>query len=83
MQCESAEAIKLAVLKGMGIGFLYEDRVKSEIKKRELKIVKIEGFNPPDVQSFIVVKKHCTLSRYAETFLSLLEPTIDGSRVLL
>lgn len=83
MQCESAEAIKLAVLNGMGIGFLYEDRVKSEIKKRDLKIVKIQGFNPPDVQSFIVFKKHCTLSRYAKTFLSLLERTIDGSRVLL
>jgi DNA-binding transcriptional LysR family regulator len=79
MQCESAEAIKLAVLNGMGIGFLYEDHVKSEIKKRDLKVVKIEGINPPDVQSFIVFNKNHALSRNGEAFLSLLASAVDGS----
>ena len=79
MRCESAEAIKLAVSNGMGLGFLYEDHVKSEIKKRDLKIVKIEGFNPPDVQSFIVFNKNHALSRNGEAFLSLLASAVDGS----
>jgi hypothetical protein len=34
--------------------------------------VKMEGFNPPDVQSFIVLKKNHALSRNGKAFLSLL-----------
>jgi DNA-binding transcriptional LysR family regulator len=79
MQCESAEAIKLAVSNGMGLGFLYEDYVKSEIRKRDLKVVKVEGINPPDVQSFIVFNKNHALSRNGEAFLSLLASAVDGS----
>jgi DNA-binding transcriptional LysR family regulator len=82
MQCESAESIKLAVLNGMGLGFLYEDHVKSEIKQRKLKIVKIEGFNPPDVQSFIVLKKNHALSQNGKTFLSLLAGAADNRIVI-
>jgi DNA-binding transcriptional LysR family regulator len=72
MRCESAEAIKLAVLNGMGLGFLYEEHVLADVKKKDLKIVNIDGSNPPKVQSCIVFKKDHSLSSSAQTFLSLM-----------
>ena len=82
MQCESAEAIKLAVINGMGLGFLYADHVESEVRKKDLKIVKIDGSNPPKVQSFIVFKKGHSLSANAQIFLSLLTACVSlNSRI--
>jgi len=84
MQCESNEAIKLAVLNGMGLGFLYEDHVKSEVKKKDLKIVKIDGCNPPIVKSYIVFQKDRPLSPSAKNLLALLasivEPQVSSSQ---
>lgn len=72
MECESAETIKLAVMNGMGLGFLYHDHLKSEIKRGELKLVKIAGLRKPYAESFIVYRKDKILSANGKAFLELL-----------
>lgn len=72
MECESAEAIKQAVMNGLGLGFLYRDHVATEIKRGELKLVRINGFKKVDVYSYIVYRKDKPLSPHAQDFLDLL-----------
>ena len=72
MECESAEAIKIAVMKGMGLGILYKDHVEPEVERGELKIVKVAGLKRIDTRSFIVYRKDKRLSQNAQDFLTLL-----------
>jgi DNA-binding transcriptional LysR family regulator len=72
MECESAEAIKIAVMKGMGLGILYKDHVEPEVERGELKIVKVAGLKRIDTRSFIVYRKDKPLSQNAQDFLALL-----------
>ncbi len=78
MECESAEAIKTAVMNGMGLGFLYRDHVKSEIKRGELKVVRIPALQKPTATSYIVYRKDHALSAEAQDFLDLLERAKPG-----
>ena len=73
MECESAEAVKIATMKGMGMGIAYRDHIDSEIRKGELKILKILGLKPANAQSFVVYQKDRPLSPNAQDFLELLK----------
>jgi DNA-binding transcriptional LysR family regulator len=73
MECESAEAVKIATMKGMGVGIAYRDHVESEVQKREIKILKIPGLKRADAQSFVVYQKDKPLSPNAQAFLQLLK----------
>ena len=70
MECESAEAVKIATMQGMGMGIAYRDHIDSEIRKGELKILKIPGLKPANAQSFVVYQRDKPLSPNARTFLS-------------
>ncbi len=72
MECESAEAIKRAVLNGLGLGFLYRDHVAAEIQRGDLKIVRIRGLKKIDTSSHLVYRKDKPLSPHAQDFLDLL-----------
>jgi DNA-binding transcriptional LysR family regulator len=72
MECERAETIKQAVTKGLGLGFLYRAHLASELKRGELKIVKIIGLRTVDAYSYIVHRKDAILSSHAQDFLDLL-----------
>jgi DNA-binding transcriptional LysR family regulator len=72
MECESAEAVKLAVLKGLGVGILYEGHIASEIRNGELKILTVEGLKEIAARSFLIWRKNDTLSPYARDFRKLL-----------
>jgi len=72
MECESAEGIKQGVMKGTGLGFLYRNHLASEIKRGELKIVKIIGLEKVDSYSYIIYRKDKILSPHAQSFLDLL-----------
>jgi DNA-binding transcriptional LysR family regulator len=72
MECESAEAVKLAVMKGLGVGVLYRDHLKAEVRRGELKIVRIPELKRIDIKSFIIYKKDRPLSANAQEFLGLL-----------
>ena len=57
MECESGQAIKIAVMKGMGIGILYRDQVESELEAGSLKTLRIAGIKGVKGKSFIVYRK--------------------------
>ena len=72
MECESGQAIKIAVMRGMGIGILYRDQVESELEAGSLKTLRIAGLKGIKGKSFIVYRKGRPLSRNALECLALL-----------
>ena len=71
MQCESPEAVKVAVSRGMGVGILFKDVISDGLKKGEFRelTLPIAGL---DGKSFIVYHKTRPLSPAAQDFLKLL-----------
>jgi DNA-binding transcriptional LysR family regulator len=78
MHCESPEAIKVAVSRGMGVGILFKDVIADSLKKGEFRelTLPVEGL---DGKSFIVYHKCKPLSPLAQDFLSLLRQRRDRS----
>ena len=72
MECESAEAVKLAVMKSLGVGVLYRDHLKMEVSRGDLKILSITDLKKIEIESFVVYKKDQPLSPNAQEFLGLL-----------
>jgi hypothetical protein len=72
MECESAEAVKLAVMKCLGVGVLYRDHLKNEVRRGDLKILSIIDLKKIEIESFVVYKKDQPLSANAQEFLGLL-----------
>lgn len=79
MECESAEAVKLAVLKNLGVGVLYRDHLKAEVKRGDLKILRISDLKPAAIESFIIYNKDQPLSPNAQEFLGLLRKSQHNS----
>ncbi len=71
LQCESAEAVKSAVKVGVGLGILYRDIVEPDVKRGELKIIKIPE-SKMKVDTFIIYPRERALSPHARDFLTLL-----------
>jgi LysR family transcriptional regulator, low CO2-responsive transcriptional regulator len=71
MKCDSAQAVKVAVTRGLGIGFLYRSHVEQEIRTGELKVLNVTGLRK-HVQSFIIYKAGRPLSPAAQECLELL-----------
>jgi DNA-binding transcriptional LysR family regulator len=71
MECESLEAVKAAVKAGVGAGLLFGDVVEQEVRKGELKILKIKDLKV-DISCFVIYKKEKPLSSHAKEFLVLL-----------
>lgn len=72
MRCESPEAVKVAVKKKMGLGILYWDTVKAEVRRGDFKIIKSAGL-PLEGTSFIIYHRKRPLSSEARDFLGLLQ----------
>ena len=72
MECESAEAVKLAVMKNLGVGVLYRDHLKAEIRRGELKVLSISDLKPTAIESFIIYNRNRPISPNAQEFLELL-----------
>jgi DNA-binding transcriptional LysR family regulator len=79
MECESGEAIKIAAIKGMGVGILYQDHLQGEIKRGDLKVLRIPELKKIDVQSFMVYHQQRPLSPNAQDFLDLLRQSRPGA----
>ena len=71
MRCESPDAVKTAVKAGIGVGILFEDFVKSDIRKGMFKLVKIHGVDLT-TSSFIIYRKDLPLSPAARRFRATL-----------
>jgi DNA-binding transcriptional LysR family regulator len=44
MHCDSPDALKTAVRKGMGLGILHRDLVRTDLQKGEFREVRVKGF---------------------------------------
>jgi DNA-binding transcriptional LysR family regulator len=81
MECESAEALKAAVSRGMGLGILYQDHLDAELKRGELKLVKVAGLKKIESKSYIVHHKDKPLSHNAQEFLHLMQRSRINTRL--
>jgi DNA-binding transcriptional LysR family regulator len=79
MECESAETVKIATMKGLGLGILWRDRLKAEIKRGDVKILEIPELGQMEAQTFIVYHKERPLSPSAQDFLDLLHQSRQRS----
>jgi DNA-binding transcriptional LysR family regulator len=79
MECDSGEAIKIAAIKGMGVGILYQDHLQGEIQRGDLKVLRIPELKKIDVQSFIVYHQERPLSPNAQDFLDLVRQSRQGA----
>jgi LysR family transcriptional regulator, low CO2-responsive transcriptional regulator len=71
MRCDSPDSVKAAVTKGAGVGILYHDFVKEDVRRRDFKLVKIRGFDLSATSS-VIYSRGKPLSSSAEAFLVLL-----------
>ncbi|HEU4341100.1 MAG TPA: LysR family transcriptional regulator [Candidatus Binatia bacterium] len=65
------DAVKEAVRKKMGTGFLYADLIKLDLQRGDFKLLKVKGLEL-NSQSFIIYHKERPLSENAREFLKLL-----------
>ncbi len=77
MKCDSAQGVKAAVAKGLGVGLLYRSHVEQEIRTGEIKVLKVKGLKKM-VQSFIIHKAERPISSAAQEFLDLLRQSRKG-----
>jgi DNA-binding transcriptional LysR family regulator len=71
MRCDGPTAIKAAVREKMGVGMLFADSIKSEVKRGEFKILEVRDLEL-EGQSYIVYPKNKTLAPPAREFLEFL-----------
>ncbi len=71
MHCDSPEAVKAAVKAGIGLGISCRDIVESDVKKGDLKVIKVPELKA-QINSFIIYHKERPLSPIAQEFLTLL-----------
>ena len=71
-QFDSPEAVKEAVLQGLGIGILFRSRLQSELIQGNLQIINSDDMKNITVQSFLVYNSEQELSVIAEDFLETL-----------
>lgn len=71
LRCDSPDAIRTSVRRGMGVGIMYRDQVKSGVKAGEFKILRIPGLKLEGTM-YIVRHRRRPLSANAEEVISLL-----------
>ena len=79
MRFESPTAIKKAIQRNMGIGILYEEVIRDDLKRGEFKALKVPGLKL-EGQSFIVYLNDKPLSKAATEFLKLLRSSQANKR---
>jgi DNA-binding transcriptional LysR family regulator len=72
LRCAAPDAVKTAVQKKMGIGILFHNSLKEDIKRKELKVLKFSGLPRVTGTSYIVYEKSKPLTAPATEFLALL-----------
>jgi DNA-binding transcriptional LysR family regulator len=81
MRCESPEALKTAVRSGAGVGILFYDSIREEVRRTEFVVVKLAGIELKS-RSYIVYSKKKPLSKPAQEFLALLRASRHIDRVI-
>jgi DNA-binding transcriptional LysR family regulator len=81
MRCESPEALKTAVRSGAGIGILFYDSIREEVRRNEFAVVKLAGIDLAS-HSYILYAKNKPLSAPAQEFLTLLRASRHIDQVI-
>jgi DNA-binding transcriptional LysR family regulator len=81
MRCESPEALKTAVRNGAGVGILFYDSIREEVRRNEFVVVKLAGIELKS-RSYIVYSKKKPLPKPALEFLALLRASRHIDRVI-
>lgn len=71
LRCDSPDAVKAAVQKGLGLGIVYRDVIQPEISEGKFKVVQFKGINFVG-RSFIIYSRGSSLTQPAVDFLTLL-----------
>ena len=71
MRFESGESVKSAVRNGSGVGILYRDIIKADVRRKEFAILPLVGIDLT-ARSYILYPKEKSLAPAAEQFLTLL-----------
>jgi DNA-binding transcriptional LysR family regulator len=71
IRCETPDAVKIIVGKGIGVGILFQDTITPEIKKGTFKSITLNGVKLTG-HSYIVYRQDKPMSINAREFLSLL-----------
>jgi DNA-binding transcriptional LysR family regulator len=79
MECDSAEGVRFAVRAGAGLGVLYADLLEPDLRRNELKALRVAGLKA-EIESFFVWAKERPLSRNAQAFLDLARRWLEESR---
>jgi DNA-binding transcriptional LysR family regulator len=77
MSCELPSAIKSAVSNNIGVGILYEDVLKENVRRGDFKILRVPGLNL-EGRSYIVYSRERALSFNARDFLAVLRRWKNG-----
>jgi DNA-binding transcriptional LysR family regulator len=73
MELDNMEATKKMVEQGLGIAVLPKVAVEPEVRRGELRLVRVEGLAMPQREISLIYRKGRPLSRAAEAFVGLLE----------
>lgn len=80
VRCESPEALKTAVRDGVGVGTLFYDSIRGEVKRNEFVVVKLAGIELQSQSYIIYPQKEASLA--AQEFLALLRASRHIDRVV-
>jgi molybdate transport repressor ModE-like protein len=72
MECNSAEAVKSAVMERMGVGVLMAAHLSQEVRRGALKIVNVKDLETLANQSMLIYQQEEKLSPRAREFLAIL-----------
>jgi DNA-binding transcriptional LysR family regulator len=72
LQFIAPDAVKAAVLKGLGIGLLFKSRIEPEIKNGNFKMIDVSELKDLTQKSFIMYRKDRPLTPVAQDFLATL-----------
>jgi DNA-binding transcriptional LysR family regulator len=70
LECGAADAVKVAVLKNLGVGLLFRARIEDDLLRGDLDLIAVPELQKLSRKSFIVYQKHKNLSKAGLDFLA-------------
>lgn len=70
LECGAADAVKAAVIKGLGVGLLFRSRIEKDIERGDLELITVPELQRLSRKSFIVYQKQEGLSKAGLDFLA-------------
>ena len=83
MKCDSAQGVKVAVAKGLGVGLLYRSHVEQEVRRGELKVLNVPGLKTYSIIHHLQSRKTNFASRssFSTSYGQFREPKQHGAGI--